>query len=410
MTVTKLNKIEIDSLLQTKETFLDLDIKKLSDDNFTIAVKEQLFYPLNNGIIDEDYVVDIFNKISDGQKRRAFINHLFYIDDKNFNRYQKINKILLEYIDKNSVSLGFEYTLILKSKLIKDPKVTESIYEHLTNNNFETIRYNSELLTEICFTYDLDKLISLIINLTENSEIDLIPYSNKHPFSVLFNRTFNTIDEKKIIDLAFNYLIYRKVNYYWLYVFDLVNNYKSNPLFLSVLNTKMNGLDDEMLELLNERSKFEFTDSEMKRKLIEKKAITKFVNFYEIFKQNTLQEFNQKLSENLKEEIYFGDGEIGKDPNYSVIIIEYFLPISGKDLSKFQFLSKITYTDEEKRNAEIIVLAINKDVGFSFKPVFHYDWVQINELVKFLNHILLSEGIKKKFIYTVDYRIIYKQI
>lgn len=410
MNITKLNKSEVDNILKAKHTFLDIDSTKLYDDRFTIAVKEQLFFPLNNGIVDEDYVIDIFNKVSDEQKRRAFINHLFYIDDENFIKYPKINKVLSEYIDKNSATFNYEYTLILKSKLLKDPKITESIYNHIASNNFDSVRHNSELLTEICFTYDLDKLVRLITKLTENVELNLIPYSNKHPFSILFNRTFNTKEEKKIIDLSFNYLLHRKVNYDWFYVFDLVNNYKSNELFPKLIKEKSTNLDNEMTELLKERMEYEYVDADSKRKLITKNTILHKINYYEIFKQKTLKEFNQKLAENLNEEILFGDGEIGRDPNYSEIIIEYFLPISGSDLSNFKFLSKLTYTDEEKRNAEITVYAINNNYGFLFKPEFQYDWVQINELVKFLNHILQFEGVKRKFSYTDDGRITYKSI
>jgi hypothetical protein len=409
MTITKHNKAEIDNLLKIKESFIDIDSNKLYDDRYTIAIKEQLFYTLNNGVIDEEYIIDIFNKVSDVQRRKSFINQLFFKDDENFNKHSKINKTLLEYIDNNSTSFDFGYALILKSKLLKDPKITESIYKYLINNKFETLRHNSELLTEICFTYEIDKLIELITDLTVNTDINLIPYSNKHPFSVLFNRTFNTVNERKIIDLSFNYLLHRKVNSDWFYVFNLVNNYRNNPLYNSLITTKQKDLENEMSERLHEKLNLTFIDSETKRKLIEKKSVKSTINYYEIFKQETLQKFNQELSENLKVEIHFGDGEIGRDPNYSEVISEYFLPISEGDLSKFMFLSKLKYTDDEKRDAQIIVYALKNDLGFSFRPKFIFDWVQTDDLIKFLNYILKSEGINKKFVYnTYNGRIAYK--
>jgi hypothetical protein len=411
MTIKKHNQAEIDSLLDIKESFLEIDNCKLDDDKFTIAVKEQLFYPLNNGVIDEDYVIDIFNKVSDEQKKKAFMNRLFFVDDENFIKYSKINKILLEYIDNNLTSFDTGYALILKSKLLKDAKITESIYNYLIDNKFETLRYNSELLTEICFTYEIDKLIKLITNLTENTDLNLIPYPNKHPFSILFNRTFNTEDEKKIINLSLNYLLHRKVNYDWFYVFGLANNFRNNPLFNSLIVTKQKGLENEIAELLHKKLELEFVDSEKKRKLIEKKSIKSTLDYCELFKQETLREFNQKLSENLKEEIHFGDGEIGRDPNYAEIISEYFLPISGEDLSKFKFLSQLKYTDDEKRDAQIIVYALKNDLGFSFRPEFAFDWVQTDNLIKFLNYILKLQGIDKKFVYnTYNGRIAYKSV
>jgi len=190
--ITKLSSQQINSIEANKKSYLRLYNRDLSDDRFYIPFEEQIMLPLVNGLISQIDVIEIFNKISDTQKKKSFLNHLYYDYNNSLSGYDSIQNHILDYMKQDN-ELNDEYCDVIRLKLLKGSNLKilqDSYYSKFVSKTISTKGNYTSLLEALALNYQEEKMEKLLKELSNDSSLKLISSSNIDVFKILYNRQF----------------------------------------------------------------------------------------------------------------------------------------------------------------------------------------------------------------------------